>query len=43
MYAAENILEELAKTPNNGNVSKRPYKDLNSPTKFKVSGTPQLW
>ena len=42
VYAAENIIDEQAITPNKGNFSKTPYKDINSPTKFKVRGTPQL-
>jgi hypothetical protein len=42
VYAALNIIEELAKTPNSGNLSKIPYSDKNSPTKFKVRGAPQL-
>ena len=42
VYAAENIIEELAIKPKRGNRSKAPYKDINSPTKFKVRGTPQL-
>jgi hypothetical protein len=42
VYAALNIIELLAKTPINGNLSNIPYKDINSPTKFKVRGTPQL-
>ncbi len=42
VYAAENTIEELANTPSNGNLSNTPYKDINSPTKFKVRGTPQL-
>ena len=42
VQAAENTIEELAKTPSNGNLSNTPYKDMNSPTKFKVRGTPQL-
>ena len=42
VYAAENTIEELANIPNKGNLSNTPYKDINSPTKFKVRGTPQL-
>jgi len=42
VYAADNTIEELAKAPNKGNLSKVPYKDKNSPTKFKVSGVPAL-
>jgi hypothetical protein len=32
-------IEELANTPNKGNLSNAPYNDMNSPTKFKVRGT----
>jgi len=42
VYAALNTIEELAKRPNNGNLSKVPYKHINSPTKSKVSGVPAL-
>ena len=42
VYAALNIIELLAKAPNKGNLSNIPYKDINSPIKFKVSGAPQL-
>ena len=42
VYAADNTIDELAKTPSKGNLSNTPYKDINSPTKFKVRGTPQL-
>jgi hypothetical protein len=42
VYAAEKTIDELAKTPSSGNLSNTPYKDINSPTKFKVRGTPQL-
>ena len=42
VYAAENIIEELANTPSKGNLSNIPYRDINSPTKFRVRGTPQL-
>lgn len=42
VYAADNIIEELANTPIIGNLSNTPYNDINSPTKFKVSGTPQF-
>ena len=42
VYAAENTIEELAKAPNKGNLSKVPYKHMNSPTKFKVSGVPRI-
>jgi hypothetical protein len=42
VYAADNTIEELAKAPNKGNLSKVPYKDKNSPTKFKVRGVPAL-
>jgi hypothetical protein len=36
------MIEDEAKRPARGNLSKTPYKDINSPTKFKVRGTPQL-
>jgi len=42
VYAAENIIERDASTPAKDNLSKTPYKDINSPKKFKVNGTPQL-
>lgn len=42
VYAAEKTIEELAKTPKAGNLSKTPYNDINSPTKFRVRGTAQL-
>ena len=42
VYAAEKIIEELANIPNTGNLSNIPYKDKNSPIKFKVKGTPQF-
>jgi hypothetical protein len=42
VYAALNIIERLEKIPIKGNLSNIPYKDINSPTKFKVRGTPQL-
>lgn len=42
VYAAENTIDELAIIPNIGNLSNTPYRDINSPTKFKVRGTPQL-
>jgi hypothetical protein len=42
VYPAENTIELLAIIPNRGNLSNIPYKDINSPTKFKVRGTPQL-
>lgn len=42
VYAAEKIIEELAIIPNKGNLTNTPYKDINSPTKFRVKGTPQL-
>ena len=41
-YEADNITEVLAKTPNNGNLSKVPYKHINSPKKLKVKGAPAL-
>ncbi len=40
--AALNTIEELAKAPNKGNLSKVPYKDINSPMKFNVKGVPAL-
>jgi hypothetical protein len=42
VYAAENIIERDANAPAIGNLSKTPYKDINSPKKFNVKGTPQL-
>ena len=42
MYAAEKIIEELAKTPNKDDLSNTPYNDKNSPMKFKDKGAPQL-
>lgn len=42
VYAAEKTIDELAKAPNKGNLSKVPYKHINSPTKFKVKGVPAL-
>ena len=42
VYAAEKMIEELAKAHNSGNFSNAPYNDKNSPTKFKVRGAPQL-
>ena len=42
VYAAENTIDDEAKTPARGNLSKIPYKDMNSPTKFNVKGAPQL-
>ena len=42
VYAAEKIIEEEARTPNIGNLSKVPYKLKSSPTKFNVKGAPQL-
>jgi hypothetical protein len=42
VYAAENIIERDASAPAKDNLSKTPYKDINSPKKFKVNGTPQL-
>jgi hypothetical protein len=42
VYAAENTIDELAKRPNIGNLSNTPYRDINSPIKLRVSGTPQL-
>jgi hypothetical protein len=42
VYAAENIIEDDANTPNTGILSKEPYRDINSPIKFRVKGAPQL-
>ena len=42
VYPAESTIDELAIRPNKGNLSNTPYKDINSPIKFKVRGTPQL-
>jgi hypothetical protein len=42
VYAAEKTIDELANAPNIGNLSKTPYRDINSPMKFKVKGAPQL-
>ena len=42
VYAAENIIEELAKTPNSDDLSNTPYNDKNSPMKFNDRGAPQL-
>jgi hypothetical protein len=42
VYAADNIIEEEARIPNKGSFSKIPYRDINSPIKFKVKGAPQL-
>jgi len=36
------MIEREAKTPASVNLSNTPYKDINSPIKFKVRGTPQL-
>jgi hypothetical protein len=35
-------MDKLENNPNTGNFSKNPYKDKNSPMKFKLKGTPQL-
>ena len=40
VYAALNTIEELANTPNKGNLSKVPYKLINSPIKFSDKGVP---
>ena len=40
VYAALNIIEELANTPNKGNLSKVPYRLINSPIKFSERGVP---
>jgi hypothetical protein len=42
VYPAEKTIDEEANIPAIGNLSNTPYKDKNSPTKFKVRGTPQL-
>ena len=36
------MIEEQAITPNIDNLSTIPYKDKNSPIKFKVNGAPQF-
>jgi hypothetical protein len=36
------MIERDANAPAKGNLSKTPYKDMNSPKKFNVKGTPQL-
>lgn len=41
-YAADNTIEEAAKTPRTGNLSNAPQSDMNYPTKFNVRGAPQL-
>jgi hypothetical protein len=40
--AAEKTIDEQAKTPTIGNISKAPYNANNSPTKLSVRGTPIL-
>jgi hypothetical protein len=40
--AAEKTIDEQAKAPNSGNLSKAPYNDKNSPTKLIVSGVPEF-
>ena len=40
VYAALKIIEELANSPNNGNLSKVPYKLINSPIKLRDKGVP---
>lgn len=42
VYAALNTIEEDANIPSNGNLSKVPYKLINSPIKFKDKGVPAL-
>ena len=42
VYTADKIIEDEANIPANDNLSNIPYKDINSPTKFKVRGAPQL-
>jgi len=42
VYTADKIIEEEANIPARDNLSNIPYKDINSPTKFKVRGAPQL-
>ena len=40
VYAALRIIEELANNPNKGNLSKVPYKLINSPIKLRDKGVP---
>jgi hypothetical protein len=40
--AADKTIEEAARAPRIGNLSKAPYRDKNSPTKFNVKGVPLL-
>ena len=40
--AAENTIDEQAKIPKTGSLSKAPYRLKNSPTKLIVRGTPEL-
>lgn len=42
VYAALKTIEELANTPSKGNLSKVPYKLINSPIKLRDSGVPAL-
>jgi hypothetical protein len=35
-------MEDAAKAPRTGILSNAPYKDRNSPTKFKVRGVPEF-
>ena len=42
VYAALNTIEELANAPNKGNLSKVPYKLMNSPMKLRDKGVPAL-
>jgi hypothetical protein len=42
VYAADNTIEELAKAPSKGILSKAPYIHINSPIKLSVKGVPAL-
>lgn len=42
LYAADKMIDEQAKAPITGNLSKEPYRLRNSPAKFKVNGLPQF-
>jgi hypothetical protein len=42
VYTADKTIELDANIPAKDNLSNIPYKDINSPTKFKVRGAPQL-
>ena len=42
VYAALKMIEELANTPNRGNLSKVPYKHINSPIKLRDNGVAAL-